>query len=261
MQIKGHVADLVQKQRAAIGLLKAAPAGGLRARERTALVAKQFALEQILRDGGGVDGHKGLVGAGRVFVQRVRHQLFARARLARDEHRDMALRQTADAAEHVLHGRGLTQHLRRIVHFFFGHVFALALAHGAADQLHRLGQVKGLGQVLKRAALEGRHRAVQIRKRRHDDDGQTGHALLDGSEQIQPRAAGHADVADQHLRAVALAFGLQRLQHLAWVGEAAGGQSLAQQCFFKHKADGLVIVYDPDRLHQRGAFCGHSCVH
>ena len=90
-----------------------------------------------------------------MFVQRVRHQLLARPRLARDQHRDMALCQTTDAAKHILHGRGLAQHFGCVGHFFFGHIFALALTDRAADQLHCLGQIKGLGQVLKGPALKG----------------------------------------------------------------------------------------------------------
>ena len=173
----------------------------------------------------------------------------------------MALCQAANATKHVLHGRGLAQHFGGIGDFFFDHVLALALAHSATNQLDRFGQIKGLGQVFKRATLKGRHGAVEVRKRRHDDDGQTRQALLDGRQQIQARATRHADVADQHLWAIAVTFCVQCLEHLARVGEAAGGQAFAQECFFKHKANGLVIVYDPDRLHQRGTFCGHFFVH
>ena len=161
----------------------------------------------------------------------------------------MALRQAANGAEHVLHGRGLAQHLGRIGHALLGHLLALAFVDRAADQLHRLGQVKGLGQVFKGAAGERRHCTVQIGIRRHDDDRQAWQALLDLRQQIQPRTTGHADVAHQNLRTARGAFGVQRVQHFARVGEAARGQLLALDRFFQHKADGLVIVNDPDRLH------------
>ena len=42
------------------------------------------------------------------------------------------------------------------------HVFAQAFFHRAADQLNRLLQVEGLGQVFKSTALEGRDGTVQV---------------------------------------------------------------------------------------------------
>jgi hypothetical protein len=135
-------------------------------------------------------------------VQRARHQLLAGAALAGDQHRDLALAEPADGAEHVLHGRRLAQHLggQGLRACAPRGVLALAFLHGAADQLHRLGQVEGLGQVLEGAALEGRDGAVEVGEGRHDDDRQAGQLGLDLGQQVQTAAAGHADVADQHLR-------------------------------------------------------------
>jgi hypothetical protein len=56
---------------------------------------------------------KGPAGARRMLVQRARHQLLARTRLAGDQHRDLALAQAADGAEHVLHRGRLAEHLGR----------------------------------------------------------------------------------------------------------------------------------------------------
>jgi len=49
LQVGRHVADLVQEQRAAVGLLEAAAARRLGAGERPALVAEELRLQQILR--------------------------------------------------------------------------------------------------------------------------------------------------------------------------------------------------------------------
>ena len=110
---------------------------------------------------------------GRVLVQRARHQFLA---ASRDSPViitvTLLLRQPADGAEHVLHRRRLAQHLGRRRHALLGHLLALAFLDRAADQLDRLGQVEGLGQVLEGAALEGGDRAVQVGERRHDDDRQ-----------------------------------------------------------------------------------------
>ncbi len=42
LQVERHVADFIEEERAAIGLLEAPATHGLRARERTALVAEEF---------------------------------------------------------------------------------------------------------------------------------------------------------------------------------------------------------------------------
>jgi hypothetical protein len=64
LEFRRHVADFVEKQRAAVGLLEAPPARGGGAGEGAALVAEQFGFEQVLGDGGRVEGDEGLVRAG-----------------------------------------------------------------------------------------------------------------------------------------------------------------------------------------------------
>ena len=250
LQIERHVANFIEEQGAAVGLFKTPPAHRLRASESAALVPEQLGLEQVFGDGRGVDGHKRPTGTWRMLVQRARHQLFARTRLTRDHDGDVALAQAANGTKHVLHGRGLAQHLGRVGHALFGHLLALAFFHRTANQLHRLGQVKGLGQVLKGAALKGRYGAVQIRVGRHDDDGQTREFLFNFFQQLQARTARHANVADQHQRRILVIGRGQGREDIAWIGEAAGRQVFSQQCFLQHEADGLVIIYDPNRLHE-----------
>ena len=252
LQVERHIADFVEEQCAALGLLETPPAHGLRASESAAFMAEQFTLQQVFGDCCSIDSNKWPIGARRVLVECTGYQLFAGAGLTGDHHRDVALAQTPDGAEHVLHGGRLAQHFGGVGHTFFGHFLALAFLHGTADQLHRLGQVKRFGQVLKRPALEGRHGAVQVGKRRHDDDGQTGVFGFDLLEQVEAGAPRHTDVADQHLRALAVVVAafVQRRQNFTRVGKAAGGQVLPQERLFQHKADGLVVVYYPDRLHE-----------
>ena len=56
---QADVADLIQEYRAAISHLELALLAELRARKRTAFMAKQFAFEQGLRQRPAVDGHQG----------------------------------------------------------------------------------------------------------------------------------------------------------------------------------------------------------
>src|SRR6266536_2967029 len=55
LQIGWHVADFVEKERAALGLLEATSARALRASERTALVTEKLGFEKVLRNGRRVD--------------------------------------------------------------------------------------------------------------------------------------------------------------------------------------------------------------
>jgi hypothetical protein len=252
LQVERHVADLVEEERAAVGLLEAAAPRRLRAGERAALVAEQLGFEQVLRDRRGVDRDERPRGARAVLVQRVGDELLARARLAGDEHGDDALAEAADGAEHVLHGRRLAEDLRDLRHGRLDLSLVQALLDGAPDQVDRLGHVEGLGQVVEGAALEGADRAVEVRVGGHDDDRQVAMPRLDLREQLDARASGHADVGDEHLRLLVL----ERREHVARVREAADGELLARQRLLEHEADRLVVVDDPDGLHAIGGAAG-----
>ena len=58
LRLHRHVADLVEKQRAAFGLLEAADMAVLRAGEGALLVAEQLGLDEVLGDGAGVHGYE-----------------------------------------------------------------------------------------------------------------------------------------------------------------------------------------------------------
>ena len=104
LQGQRHVADFVEKQRAAIALLEAAHprAGG--AGEGALFVAEELALEQMLRDGRAIDGDEPLRAPLAVVVNGAGDELLARAALAGDHHRGVAVRDAADHLEDLLHG-------------------------------------------------------------------------------------------------------------------------------------------------------------
>src|SRR5690606_33495580 len=81
-----HVADLVEDQRAAVGLLELARAilGG--AGERALHVAEELALDQLRGTRRAVHLDQRLLAARRALVQRRRDELLARAVLAGDQH-------------------------------------------------------------------------------------------------------------------------------------------------------------------------------
>ena len=101
-----HIADLVQKQRAAVGGFNQAFLAHMRAGERAFFVAEQFALEQIVRQARAIDDHErpALTPAG--LVHGMRKQLLAGARFAQQQHRQMR-------RSHALHpGKRLVERLR-----------------------------------------------------------------------------------------------------------------------------------------------------
>ena len=64
LRLERHVADLVEEQRAALGLLEAALRALLRAGEGALLVAEQLALDQLAGDRGQLSATNGPCGAG-----------------------------------------------------------------------------------------------------------------------------------------------------------------------------------------------------
>ena len=194
LQFGRHVADFVEKQGATVGLLETAAAQRGGTGECTTLMAEEFGLEQVARDGGGVDGDEGRVAAWAVAVQGKRHKLLASAGFAVDEHRGMRVCKAANGAEQHLHGGGLAEDLGREHGLCRRRVLLQTLRKRASDERKRLIDIKGLGQVFESATLKARHCAVEVRKRGHDDDRQLGMAQLHLLQQLQARRARHADV-------------------------------------------------------------------
>ena len=96
-----HLADFVEEQHAAVGLLDASRLGADRAGERAALVAEQLRLEELIGQRRAVDRDERPVAAARAVVDEARDDFLAGARLAGEEHRRLGLR----------HARGLRQHV------------------------------------------------------------------------------------------------------------------------------------------------------
>jgi hypothetical protein len=84
--------DLIQKQRAAVGHLEAPLAQSDRAGKRSALVAEELRLQHRLRQRRAVQADIRLLLARRVLMNGAREQLLARARLAAQQHRQVAAR-------------------------------------------------------------------------------------------------------------------------------------------------------------------------
>ena len=214
LQLHRHIADFIQKERAALGLLKAAQTRGHRSGERAFFVAEQFTFEQFSRDGRHVDRNVRGAATAAVLPNGTRNDLLARSGLSSEQHGDVALRKPSDGTKNFLHGWRLTNQVRHRCRGFFnrrgcrrrtlcgracltGCCMQTATAgvfHGSADEFNSLQHIKGLGQIFKRTALKGGNRTFQIRESRHDNDRQFRHELLHLREEIYPRETRHTDV-------------------------------------------------------------------
>ncbi len=103
LQAGVHLADLVEQQRAAVGRLELAEAAGDGAAERALLVAEQLALQQVLGNGGAVQGHERTSSAARAAVDVAGEHLLAGAALPGDEHRGLGTRHLLGAPQRGEH--------------------------------------------------------------------------------------------------------------------------------------------------------------
>ena len=98
----GHLADLVQKERSLVRHLDQAVLHLVGAGEGALLVAEDLRLDEVLRQGGAVQGDERRVLPRAVVPDRVRHELLAGAALALDEHRRVRGRHLPDERQDVL---------------------------------------------------------------------------------------------------------------------------------------------------------------
>jgi hypothetical protein len=201
-----HVADLVEEQGAAVGLLEPADAAALRPGEGALLVAEQLALQQRLGDGGTVEGQERRPGPRAVLVDGARHQLLARAALAGDEHRESLVGDSADGFVHLLHVRtGADDSFARLILVRRRPHNHGRLAH-QADDLQRLAehavqfmQVERFEQVIVRPLphrLDGR-----IGRPGHgdQDDRDAGVDLAELPQDVQAGLVGQAQVEQNNV--------------------------------------------------------------
>ena len=202
-----QLADLVEEERAARGLLEKPLAVAVGVGEGALAMPEQLGLEQGVGDGAAVDGDEGPAVARREPVDGAGDQLLAGARLAVDEHRGLELGDLAHGAEEVEH---LPAARHQVAEPAFGLLPAganllvqrLVLAEealallGLAQQQHQLVGLEGLRNVVVGAALHGLDGDVAAAVGGHDHDGGVHVAPPDLVDQVHAALPGHAQVRD-----------------------------------------------------------------
>ncbi len=113
LHLGADIANLVEKNGAAIRDFKFALAAGDSACERAFFVAEEVTFQKTFRDSSAVELEIGAVGARAVPVDEISHQLLARARLASDEDGGVGVGHLID------HGAQLTDRLAFPDHFIW----------------------------------------------------------------------------------------------------------------------------------------------
>ena len=103
LRLHGHVADLVEEQRAAFRLLETAGIARGRAREGSLLVAEQIGFDEFARDRRHVDRHERPLPALAVIVKRLGDEFLAGPGFAGDHHGQIGRHQPRERAIDVLH--------------------------------------------------------------------------------------------------------------------------------------------------------------
>src|SRR5215813_10165840 len=101
LHLQGHLADLVEEQRAAVGELEASDPLCGRAGEGAAFVAEQLALEQGRRNGGAVELHERPSAPTAGVVNRAGNQLLSCSGLSEDEDGRVSRRHDLDQLQYV----------------------------------------------------------------------------------------------------------------------------------------------------------------
>ena len=205
LRLHRHVADLVEEERAAVGLLEPAGAAGHRAGEGALLVAEELGLDQLARDRRQLTATNGPERRAPVVVQRAGHELLAGAGLARDHDREVGRHQPGERPVDLLH-RGRAADERDLL-VLGGAVHVRGAARPRQrppDDRDQLLEVERLRQVFVGAALGGADRGHESVLRAHDDDRQLRPHPLDARQEVEGVLVRHHDVGDDEI-ALALA--------------------------------------------------------
>ena len=253
-----QVAHLVEEERAVLGCLEVADLVAVRARERTFLVAEEFALHQVLGNRAAVDRDERGVRPRGTVVDEARGHFLAAAGFAGDVDRSLGARQLGD---HVACARDCRRFPQQARGAGDG-----GLADGRAARLRGLGQLERahhqraqllqldrLGEIVEGARLERLHRVLGRAIGGDHRHGRVAVVLGDVAQHLEAVAIGQPHVGEaQVVRSRA-----ERLLRLRDRGHGVGVHSHARERehqqlpdvgFVVHDEHGLAVHYAPFKV-------------
>ncbi len=253
---QGHVAYLVEKERAAVGLFEQTFLEGAGASVGFLLVPEELVFQEIVAEAGAVDREKALVSPGAEMVDGPGHQLLARAGLPEDEDARAYRRHLGDMLPQGHDGGRLAHDLGDVgVRGAAAQVFELpghgVFFQGLADQRPQLVEFVRLGQVMVGALVHGLDRGLDCCEASEHDDFGLWLKTLDRAENAHAVHVAHAQVGEHDVEVVLA----EQLQGGLAIGSGLDAIALAPQHMDEIVAGDLLVLDD----HYAGCAC-HSSV-
>ena len=197
-----HVADLVEEERAAVGVLEPADPVAVRTGEGPLDVAEELALQHVLPQLGAVERDERLVLAGAVDVQGLGDQLLARAALAGDQDRGGRRGDLPELGHHRVHRRRAADHpfetellVELPLELDIGALEPLRLRRLVGDG-PQLVDVQRLDQVIRGPGLHGGDGRLDGAVAGEDHDAGVGQLALGLGQDLHPADPFHDEVGD-----------------------------------------------------------------
>ena len=209
LQRQRQVADFVEEDGAAVGLLEGAGLGLVCAREGAFFMAKQLAFDQRLGDGTAIDRDQRLFGAQTQGVDRLRHQFLAGAGFTRDQNREVGSRHQFDFALDALDAGAVAHRVQQEVGLAWrvddatdlrlGGFFCQRAMHGVQNVL----VLERLGDVVPGAGANRARGVVGFAVARDHDDRNRLVEQFDAREHLKAVHVGQTDVEQNHIGCMA----------------------------------------------------------
>ena len=168
LEVERHIADLVEKEGAAVGVLETPLAQAVGAGERSGLVTEELIIEQVFVQGRAIHGHERLALARAVGVNGLGHELLAGAGLALDQDRGAGGGDIAQPVDDLVHLRAVTDDPFE-AELLVEPALQVAVGPGEPQPLRRpvhhgpqLAQIDRLGQVVGSALLDRLHGCFDV---------------------------------------------------------------------------------------------------
>ncbi len=215
---QGHVADLVEEQRAAVRRFEVSDASLVGAREAALLVPEQFGLDQLVGDRRAVDRDEGSLRAGTRQVQVARGDLLAGAVLPEQEDGHVGVGRALQVPGNLAPGRALAHGFPAAAQLAL-ELAVLPLQGPRAQGVREADQepvlFERLLQEVRRATADGVHRQGHVGVAGDHHHGRSAGAVSQGFEQLEPVHPRHLHVREDQVGALARrGLALQALEGL-----------------------------------------------
>src|SRR5712691_9641370 len=202
LRAKAHVADFIEEERPAIGLLKFTDLVFRRAGKAALNVPEELGLDQFLRNRRAIDFYERAFAAKARRVQRARNLLFACTALTVDQHAAVGRRRDGNLLAQRFHGNALADNLVAVTQFASQQlvfIFEAALLNGVANQNDDLLKRKGFLDEIEGAELCGPYGCFDCAVTGNHDDRGRARGRLQAAQRFEAVDTRKPDVQENDL--------------------------------------------------------------